>query len=184
MLHELHAAPNCRSAGAFQETLVRKVLGDVRYAWRVLVRAPAFSGSVIAVLALGIGANTAIFSIVNAVLLRPVPFDQPDQIVRLFHVPPQDAFPNTPTFPVSPANYYDWKRDAKLFDSMAIHRFRQFRLTGGTTAQAIVAGAVDPDFFRVLRAQPALGRIFLPEEDAPGGPVSYTHLTLPTILLV
>ena len=88
--------------------------------------------------------------------------------MRLFHVPPQDAFPNTPTFAVSPANYYDWKREATLFDGMAIHRFRQFRLTGGATAQAIVAGAVDPDFFRVLRAQPALGRIFLPEEDAPG----------------
>ena len=72
---------------------MRRILGDVRYAWRVLVRAPAFAGSVIAVLALGIGANTAIFSIVNAVLFRPVPFDHPDRIVRLFHVPPQDAFP-------------------------------------------------------------------------------------------
>ncbi|HKH67394.1 MAG TPA: ABC transporter permease, partial [Reyranella sp.] len=115
-------------------------------------------------LALGIGANTAIFSIVNAVILRPLPFDRPDEVVRLFHVPPQDAFPNTPTFSVSPANYYDWKREAKLFDSMAIHRFRQFRLTGGTAAQSIVAAAVDPDFFRVLHAPPAFGRTFLPEE--------------------
>jgi len=150
---------------------VRRVLADIRYASRVLLRAPSFAIAVIAVLALGIGANTAIFSIVNAVILRPVPFDRPDEIVRLFHVPPQDAFPNTPTFPLSPANYYDWKRDAKLFDAMAIHRFRQFRLSGGPTAQAIVAGAVDPDFFRVLHAQPALGRVFVPEEDAPGSRV-------------
>jgi predicted permease len=143
-------------------------MADAQYAVRMFRRAPSFAVAVVAVLALGIGANTAIFSIVNAVLLRPVPFDDPDRIVRLFHTPPQDAFPNTPIFPVSPGNFYDWKRDAKLFDGMAIHRFRQFRLTGGATAQSILAGAVDADFFRVLSAAPALGRTFLPEEDAPG----------------
>ena len=144
------------------------ILADVRYAVRVLFRARSFAIAVIAVLALGIGANTAIFSIVNAVLLRPLPIADPDTVVRLFHVPPQDAFPGIPRFPVSPANFYDWKRDAKLFDSMAIFRFRQFRLTGGDTAQAILAGAVGADFFHVLRAQPALGRVFLTEEDSPG----------------
>ena len=147
---------------------MRRLTADIRYAFRVFLRTPGFAAAVISVLALGIGANTAIFSIVNAVLLRPVPFDEPDEIVRLFHVPPQDAFPNTPTFSVSPANYYDWKRDAKLFDSMAITRFRQFRLTGGGIAQGVLGGAVDPEFFRVLHAQPALGRVFLAEEDAPG----------------
>jgi predicted permease len=143
-------------------------MADVRYALRVLFRAPSFAIAVVAVLALGIGANTAIFSIVNAVLLRPLPFTEPDQIVRLFQIPPQDAFPGIARFSVSPANFYDWKRDAKLFDSMAIYRFRQFRLTGGGTAQAVVAGAVGADFFRVLRARPSLGRVFLAEEDAPG----------------
>ena len=87
--------------------------------------------------------------------------------MRLFHVPPQDGFPNTPVFAVSPANYFDWKRDAKLFDSMAIFRFRQFRLTGGSTAESIVAAAVGAGFFRVFNAQPALGRTFLEEEDSP-----------------
>src|SRR5215203_4313909 len=87
------------------------IIPDVRYALRAFYRAPSVAIAVVAVLALGIGANTAIFSIVNAVILRPVPFEEPEQIVRLFHVPPQDAFPNTPTFPLSPANYYDWKRD-------------------------------------------------------------------------
>ena len=69
---------------------------------------------------------------------------------------------------MSPANFYDWQRDAQLFDGMAIYRFRQFTLTGGGNAEAVVAGAVGAGFFEVVRAQPALGRVFLPEEDAPG----------------
>ena len=147
---------------------MRTLLADFRYAVRVLFRAPSFSLAVVAILALGIGANTAVFSIVNAVLLRPLPFEQPDQVVRLFHVPPQDAFPGMPTFSVSPANFYDWKRDARLFEGMAIYRFRQFALTGAGQARAVVAGAVGADFFQVLHAQPALGRVFLAEEDTPG----------------
>ena len=93
---------------------MRTFMSDLRYAFRVLFRAPSFALAVVAVLALGIGANTAIFSIVNAVLLRPLPFEEPDRLVRLFHVPPQNAFPGMPTFSVSPANFYDWKRDAQL----------------------------------------------------------------------
>src|SRR6185295_694291 len=84
------------------------------------------------------------------------------------HIPPQDAFPGMPTFSVSPANFYDWKRDARLFEGMAIYRFRQFALTGSGQARAVRAGAVGADFFQVLRAQPALGRTFLAEEDSPG----------------
>ena len=117
---------------------------------------------------LGIGANAAIFSIVNAVLLRPLPYEQPDRLVRLFHVPPQSAFPDTPTFPVSPANYYDWERDAKLFERMAIYRFRQFTLTGLGNPEAMVAGAVGAGFFEVIRVNAAQGRVFLPDEDSPG----------------
>jgi predicted permease len=147
---------------------VSTLAADFRYAVRVLFRAPSFTVAVVSVLALGIGANTAIFSIVNAVLLRPLPFERPDGIVRLFHVPPQDTFPGMPTFAVSPANFFDWKRDARLFESMAIYRFRQFALTGDGQARALVAGAVGADFFQVLRARPALGRVFLPEEDSPG----------------
>jgi predicted permease len=133
----------------------------------VLFRTPSFSLGVISVLALGIGANTAIFSIVNAVLIRPLPFDEPGRLVRLFHVPPQNAFPGMPTFSVSPANFYDWKREAQSFESMAAYRFRQFTLTGSGTPRAVVAGAVGRDFFQVVRTQPALGRAFLPEEDSP-----------------
>jgi predicted permease len=149
------------------DSMVRILLADVRYGLRVLSRTPAFTLAVVGVLALGIGVNTAMFSIVNAVLLRPLPFAEPEQLVRLFHVPPQEAFPGMTRFSVSPANFYDWKRDARTFDSMASYRFRQFILTGGGRAESVLAAAVGADFFQVVRAQPALGRVFLPEEDTP-----------------
>jgi putative ABC transport system permease protein len=156
------------SSGPQGDSLVRSLMADIRYALRVLLRAPSFAIAVVSVLALGIGANTAIFSIVNAVLLRPLPFDEPHRLVRLFHIPPQDAFPGMTRFSVSPANFYDWQREARLFETMAIYRFRQFRLTGGGTAQSVLAGAVGAGFFEVVRARPELGRVFLAEEDRPG----------------
>jgi len=143
------------------------LLADLRYAVRVLLRVPAFTIAVIAVLALGIGANTAIFSIVNAVLLKPLPFDEPERLVGIFHTPPQATFPGMTRFAVSPANFYDWKRDAQQFEAMASYRNRQFTLAEMDSARAIVAGAVDPDFFRVMHAQPALGRTFTSDEDTP-----------------
>ena len=121
---------------------------DLRYSLRSLLRAPSFAVAVVAVLALGIGANTAIFGIVNAVLLRPLPYDEPDRLVRLFHVPPQSTFPGMKRFSVSPANYFDWKRDARSFESMAIYRYRQFTLTGTGSPEAVTAGAVEPGFFK------------------------------------
>ena len=124
--------------------MLRTLAADLRYAFRVLLRAPSFLIAVVAVLAIGIGVNTAIFSIVNAVLLRPLPFDEPGRLVRLFHIPPQSTFPGLKRFSVSPANFYDWKRDARLFERIAIYRFRQFALTGGSNAESVVAGAVAP----------------------------------------
>jgi putative ABC transport system permease protein len=150
------------------DSLMRTVLADVRLALRVFVRTPGFAFAAIAVLALGIGANTAIFSLVNTVLLRPLPFEEPDGVVRVFHVPPQAAFPNTPRFPLSPANFYDWQAAAKKFDGMAMFRGREFVLTGKGEAATVTAGALGAGFFRILRVQPVLGRDFLPEEDEPG----------------
>src|SRR3954451_18450887 len=147
--------------------MIGTLAADLRYSFRVLRRTPSFAFAVVAVLALGIGANTAIFSIVNSVLLRPLPFDDPAKLVRVFHIPPQATFPGMPRFSVSAANYYDWKRSARAFDGMAVYRFRQFTLSGGEEARSVLAGAVDPDFFEVVRAQPSLGRTFRPEEDTP-----------------
>ena len=147
---------------------MRTLSADLRSGLKTLYRAPGFSLGVIAVLALGIGANTAIFSIVNTVLLRPLPFHEAAGLVRLFHVPPQATFPGMPRFPVSAANFYDWQRAATHFEGMAIYRFRQFTRTGGGTPESIVAGAVGAGFFEVVQAQPALGRIFRADEDLPG----------------
>jgi putative ABC transport system permease protein len=146
-----------------------ELIADVRYAVRVIARAPSFAVAVVGVLALGIGANTAIFSIVNAVLLRPMPFEEPDRLVRLFTKPPPTAFPGQSIFAVSPGKFYDWQRSTQSFDGMALYRFRQFALTGTGTARAIEAAAVGDGFFEVIRVRPTLGRVFRPDEDVPGG---------------
>src|SRR5204862_1223278 len=130
-------------------------------------RAPSFAVAVILVLALGIGANTAIFSIVNAVLLRPLPFKNSRRLVRLFHEPPQTTFPGIHRFSVSPANFYDWQREAKSFDGMAIYRFRRFALTGNGNAESVVAGARRDGLLAVVGQTPPPGSGFLADGHVP-----------------
>jgi putative ABC transport system permease protein len=147
---------------------MRALVSDVRAAFRVFVHAPSFALAAVAVLALGIGANTAIFSIVNAVLLRPLPFDDADGLVRLFHTPPQTSFPGMERFSVSPGNFLDWKRDSRAFDGMAAYNARALTLTGTGEPAMVVAGRMGEGFFQIARGRPALGRVFLPEEHTPG----------------
>jgi putative ABC transport system permease protein len=141
---------------------------DVRYAVRVMSRTPWFAVAVIGVLGLGIGASTAIFSIVNAVLLRPLPFEEPERLVRVFTRNTSDGRP----FELSPGKFYDWQREARSFEGMAIYPccgFRKFGLTGTGTARTVNVTPVSAGFFQVVRARPALGRVFRPEEDTPAG---------------
>jgi predicted permease len=146
---------------------MRSLLSDLRQSLRSLRRNPAFAIGAILVLALGIGANTAIFSIVNAAMLRPLPFDDPDRLVQIWHVPPAKSFPGINLFSVSPANYLDWKAQANSFDSMSIYGFRGLTFGGTDHPEVIQASAVPPDFFTVLRAQPLLGRTFTKDDDHP-----------------
>src|SRR3954454_2130493 len=144
------------------------LLQDLRYALRVLRKSPGFALAAVIVLALGIGANTAIFSVVNAVLLRPLPFQQADQLVQIWHVPPPKSFPGLTRFSVSAANYIDWEKQNHVFESMAIYSGQGFNITSGDQTENILAAGVSADFFSTLRSQPFLGRTFLPEENQRG----------------
>jgi predicted permease len=146
---------------------MRTVFADLRYAFRVMFRTPSFAVAVVTVLALGIGANTTMFSIVNAVLLRPLPFEEPERLVRIF-----TRTPGGRLFELSPGKFYDWQRDAKSFQGMAMYQccgFRELALTGTGSARTVRATTVSAGFFEVVRARPALGRVFRQEEDTPGG---------------
>jgi putative ABC transport system permease protein len=141
---------------------------DLRYAFRTLLRSRGASLATIVILALGIGANTAIFSVVNAVLLRPLPFPHSERLVRIWHVPPAQSFPGTKTFAVSPANFLDWQRQSQAFEKMAIYGYVSLALTGGKEPEALSGARVSGDFFSALGVAPAIGRSFAPEENQPG----------------
>ncbi|MGA9981559.1 MAG: ABC transporter permease [Candidatus Sulfotelmatobacter sp.] len=141
---------------------------DFWYALRQFRKSPGFTAVAIITLALGIGFNTAIFSVVNAVLLRPLAFADSSRLVRIWHVPPEKSFPGMTTFSVSAANYLDWQRQNHVFDQMAIYNYHGFTVTGGDKPEQLAAGAVSSDFFATLGVQPKLGRVLSPEEDHPG----------------
>jgi putative ABC transport system permease protein len=149
------------------DSRMHTVFADLRYAFRVMSRTPSFAIAVVSVLALGIGANTAIFSIVNAVLLRPLPFEDSERLVRIF-----TRTPGGRLFELSPGKFYDWQRDTRSFEGMAVYTCcgsRELALTGTGTARTVKATAVSASFFEVVSARPALGRIFRQEDDTPGG---------------
>jgi putative ABC transport system permease protein len=144
------------------------LLKDLRYGFRSLRRSPGFTASAVIVLALGIGANTAIFSVVDAVLLRPLPFDDSARLVKVEHIPPPKSFPGITRFSVSPANYLDWRDRNHVFESMAAYGGRVRTLTGADRPESVTITITEADFFRVLRIQPIAGRVFTAAECQPG----------------
>jgi len=144
------------------------LLPDLKHGLRVLLKNPGFTAAAITVLALGIGANTAIFSVVNAVLLRPLPFHDPAHLVQIWHVPPPKSFPGMTEFAVSAANFVDWQQQNDVFEKMAIYTGSSLNLTGREQPEALQGAAVSADFFSTLQAQPMLGRTFTPDEDQQG----------------
>jgi len=141
---------------------------DLRHAFRSLRKAPGFAAAAIIVMALGIGANSAIFSVVNTVLLEPLPFKEPSRLVDLWHVPPPKSFPGMTRFSVSPANYYDWAKMNHVFESSSLYGFDSLNVTGSDKAEKVTSGSVSPTFFSVLGTDPLLGRTFASDEDQPG----------------
>jgi putative ABC transport system permease protein len=137
---------------------------DFRYGLRVLWRNRALTAIVLLSLALGIGANTAIFSVVNSVLFRPLPFKDPEKLVVVWEDASFVGFPeNTP----SPGNYADWKLQNHVFSKMAAMRTQDFNLTGGGEPLKLSAYQVTADFFPLLGVQPVHGRVFTQSEDSP-----------------
>jgi putative ABC transport system permease protein len=144
------------------------LVSDLRHGLRLLLRNPGFSATAVLLLALGIGANTAIFSVVNAVLLRPLPYQDSSRIMQIWHVPPAKSFPGLTLFAVSPANYLDWRSQSHSFEAMAAYGGGRFNVGSKERPQAIQGAAVFSDFFSILRVHPVLGRTFLPDDDRPG----------------
>ncbi len=138
-------------------------LQDLRYALRQLTKSPGFTAVAVLTLALGIGANTAIFSVINGVLLNPLPFPQPNQLVTL-----SESKPNFDRGSISYPNFRDWQKDNRSFSAMAIARAYAFSLTGRGEAEQVNAEFISSDFFPLLGVKPVMGRTFVPHEDQIG----------------
>ena len=140
------------------------LLQDVRYAVRTLRKGPGFATVAVITLALGIGANTAMFSIVNAVLLRPVPYSQPQRLLKLY-----TSMPQFHEASVSYPNFLDWQRRSRSFDLMAAYRHDSFNLTGQANPERLRGEMASSTIFAVLGIKPIIGRTFTGKEDQRGG---------------
>src|SRR6185503_18367560 len=140
------------------------MIKDVRYAFRALARRPGFTAVAVITLALGIGANTAIFSVVYGVLLRPLDFPQPERLVALREA---NAL-KQPDAQIAPGNFLEWQRQNTVFSDLAAYRTVSYNLTGDGDPERLLSGRVTAGIFKTLGVQPILGREFSTEEDQPG----------------
>jgi len=138
---------------------------DIRYGVRMLWKYRGISAIVIMALALGIGANTAIFSVVNTVLLRPLPYDQSEQLLVL-----NEKSPVLDEMSISYPNFLDWRAHNQTFEKIGVYNRGSYNLTGTGEAERIITGQMSADLFAVLRVNPLHGRVFTNDEDKPGGP--------------
>jgi putative ABC transport system permease protein len=140
---------------------------DVRYAFRMLRKNPGFTAVAVLTLALGIGANTAIFSVVYAVLLKPLPYANPNQLVTAFQANTQEGIPETGT---SYPNFEEWRAQNHVFSELATINFHQLTLTGRGEPSEVDTCVVTPEHFAVLDVKPLQGRVFFPEDGKRGAP--------------
>lgn len=146
-------------------TFIESLGQDIRCGLRTLRKNIGFTIIAVLTLALGIGANTAIFSVVHAVLLTPLPYDQPERIMVLVESNPSKGFPQ---FSVAPPNFMDWRNTATSFESMSSIARGAFNFTSGSEPERLIGARVSASFFSVLGAKPSLGRAFLPDDDVQG----------------
>ena len=149
--------------GSLEAMGMDTLLQDLRYAARTLLKSPGFTLVAVLTLALGIGANTALFSVIDAALLRPYPYPEPDQLVRVYSTSPHGA-----EWSASPADFFDWRQMARSFSGLAAVNAGSMALSGEGPAEHLQAATVTEDFFRVFAVAPALGRPFAAEEMVTG----------------
>jgi predicted permease len=142
---------------------LERLMQDLRFGLRMLAKSPGFAAVAILTLALGIGANTALFSVVNGVLLNPLPYPQPEQLVTL-----HESKPNFDAGSISFPNFRDWQKENRTFSMMAVSRQYSFNLTGKGDAEQLKAQFVSSDFFSILGVKSVLGRMFAEGEDEMG----------------
>ena len=155
----------CRDVGAAH--VLESLAQDIRYGLRQLRRSPGFTAVALLTLALGIGANTAIFSMVNCVLLRPLGYREARQLYLVREIIPELS-QTYPTLPANLPNFRVWQRDCHSFEEVALVGGSAMTLTGYGEAKQVSGAMVSSNVFHVLGIEPELGRTFLPEEDAPG----------------
>ena len=143
---------------------MQKVWQDLRYGARMLLKNPGITFVVILALALGIGANTAIFSVVDAVLLRPLPYDESDRLVFL-----NETSKSMDDISISYPNFTDWRNQNTVFEKIGVVQPRSYNLTGAGEAERMVTAQMSADLFAALRVNPMLGRLYTNDEDKPGG---------------
>jgi len=141
------------------------IFRDARHGARMLVKSPGFTVTAIAILSLGFGANAAIFSVVNAIVLKSLPFPDASRILRIWHTPPREQFPGSTRFSVSPANYLDWNAQSTAFDHLAVFGYRQANIIGRGEPDALIGAGVSGEFFQVLHASALIGRLLEPNDD-------------------
>ena len=143
-------------------TMLAQILTDMRYGTRQLLKAPGFTVVAILTLAVGIGASSAIFSVVNGVMLRPLPYPEPERVVRVMEVLPQYG-----RFAVAPANFLDWRDRNRVFERIAAYTSGNDTITGSEGPERVPRALVSWDTFELLGVAPTLGRSFRKDEDVP-----------------
>src|SRR5277367_494668 len=136
---------------------------DLRYAIRMLLKSPGFAGIAVLTLALGIGANTTLFSVVNGVLLNPLPYPHSGQLVAVYA-----KTPGVDQGPIVYLNFLDWQRDTRTFASLAAYRNQNYSVTGTAEAERLSGYMISAEFFSTLGVQPLLGRTFRSDDDQIG----------------
>src|SRR5436190_14692171 len=136
---------------------------DIRFGARMLLKSPAITAIVILALALGIGANTAIFSVINAVVLRPLPYDHPEELLFL-----NERSPVLDEMSISYPNLTDWRNQNHVFEKIGVYNRNSYNLTGYGEAERILTGQSSADMFSALRTNALVGRVFTNDEDKPG----------------